>query len=207
MANASMEAAAAPSRHDSAAWVARVERGGVFESLHRGHVAVARRNGTVVAALGNPRALTYVRSAIKPVQAAAALCLTEGSGATLPPRGVAIACASHCGTGTQQAEVARVLQSAGLDANARAVRRPCPRTPPRSSRSPGVPAGWNGPDGPLGVAVKVLDGADRAAGAVAAAVLHSLGAPTPERLLTPLRLPDDRGEATLEVTGVVQLVM
>lgn len=41
-------------------------------------------------------------------------------------------------------------------------------------------AGFAGPDGPLGIAVKVADGGNRAAGVVAAALLTRLGARVPE---------------------------
>lgn len=318
---------------DTATWVARVVRGGVFESFHRGHVAVVGDDGKVVTALGNPRTLTYVRSAIKPLQAAAVLRLVHRTGKELSATSLAIACASHRGSVVQQGEVNRVLQAAGLDERSlqcppslpadpaalvtqagkasrlahncsgkhaafllaecvaggdlesylnhesvvqRAVRSEVAQATGEAPVGPAVDgcgapawrctvaglatafsrlasdddvygqirsamsthpgliggpdaadtvlmgsnrqivakhgaeavfaAGWNSPDGPLGIAVKILDGGDRAAGAVAAMVLHSLGATIPDNLLSPINLAGDSGGATLEVADVVQSI-
>jgi L-asparaginase II len=319
---------------ETATWVARIVRGGVFESLHCGHVVVADGDGAVVAALGNPRAAVYVRSAIKPLQAGASLSLIEAAGATLSDAAVAIASASHQGRAEQQAQVRDLLAIAGLDEHA----LQCPAVRPedldalvavrgRSSRlahncsgkhaaflvaqavaghdpstycSPdsavqravrdeiaiatseipsgpavdgcGAPAwrsslrglatgfarlagatgrhsrvgtamtnhpqllgardgvdvllmagdprivakrgaeavfaaGWRGPGGPLGVAVKVTDGSDRAAGAVVATVLHNLGASVPHEILSPIPLRHDTCGAVLEVTGEVAALL
>ena len=315
----------------AAEWLAHVRRGGVVESAHRGHVVVADAGGAVHSALGSSRATTFVRSAIKPLQAVAALRVALQAGGSFTAPGLAIACASHQGSEVQQEQAALLLSAAGLDEQA----LQCPASRPEdidalvaaggqprrlahncsgkhaaflyaqtvlgadparyldpashiqmavreqiadaTGQSPlgpaidgcGAPAwrctivglatafarlasrdglyaqvrssmlthpdligrpdaadtlllrstpavvakrgaeavfaaGWNGPDGPRGLAVKILDGGERAAAAVAAEVLRALGAPVPPSLLTPLTLADDRGGATLEVTGPIQ---
>ena len=315
----------------AAEWLALVRRGGVVESAHRGHVVVADAEGSVHSALGSPRATTFVRSAIKPVQAVAALHVALEVGGSFTPQGLAIASASHPGSQQQQEQAAILLASVGLDEQAlqcpaslpedieslilaggqprrlahncsgkhaaflyaqtlvgadparyldadspvqRAVRdhiadatgqtplgpaldgcgapawrcsiaglatafarlasrgglyaevrsamsthpeligrpdaadtillRSAPKIVAKRGAEAVFAAGWVGPAGPLGVAVKILDGGERAAAAVAAEVLHALGAAIPTGLLSPLTLTDDRGGATLEVTGPTQ---
>lgn len=65
-------------------------------------------------------------------------------------------------------------------------------------------AGWSGPQGPLGVAVKVADGAARAAAPTVAAVLGALGARVPDALAAPPVLGGGRLHGRLEVTPAVR---
>jgi len=51
------------------ALLANVTRGGSIESQHFGHVVVVDAEGRIVFALGEPRFVTYIRSAAKPFQA------------------------------------------------------------------------------------------------------------------------------------------
>jgi L-asparaginase II len=51
------------------ALLANVTRGGSVESQHFGHVVVVEAEGRIVFALGDPRFVTYIRSAAKPFQA------------------------------------------------------------------------------------------------------------------------------------------
>ena len=46
--------------------LARVGRGGLLESLHRGHLVQARPDGSIVRHLGDPDFPTFLRSAAKP---------------------------------------------------------------------------------------------------------------------------------------------
>jgi L-asparaginase II len=71
----------------------------VVESTHRGHVVVVGPGGEVVAGLGDPDRLTFVRSAVKAFQATACLeILDEHGGAdALTPADIAIGQASHGG--------------------------------------------------------------------------------------------------------------
>ena len=46
-----------------------VRRGGLTESRHRGHVVAVEPDGTIVAYLGAPETVTFLRSSAKPFQA------------------------------------------------------------------------------------------------------------------------------------------
>jgi L-asparaginase II len=84
------------------------------ESMHAGALAVARADGSLVAAIGDVAAPTFPRSAVKPLQALA----LAGSGAVerfgFGPREIAIACGSHGGTPRHVGVVAAMLERAGL---------------------------------------------------------------------------------------------
>ena len=72
-------------------------RGGVVESVHFGYVAVVDRGGRILKAAGDPYALTFTRSALKPLQALpfTAAGGIEHFGFSVPQ--VALMCASHSG--------------------------------------------------------------------------------------------------------------
>ena len=106
-----------------------VVRNGVLESVHRGHVVVCDADGRVLASLGDPGRLTYVRSAVKPFQALATLELLTAAGSALDDASLAIACASHDGTDDHQIEAARVLAEAELDEGALQCPPALPRDP------------------------------------------------------------------------------
>src|SRR5680860_566400 len=113
--------------------VATVWRDGVVESVHRGSVAVAAADGTILAALGDPARATYVRSAAKPFQALAMLELLAGAAVDVDARALAIACASHQGDDLQQIEAARLLALADLDESALRCPPALPAAQPRSA--------------------------------------------------------------------------
>jgi len=72
-------------------------RGGLVESVHYGAIAVADIQGRLVAAYGDPRSVTYLRSTAKPFQA---IPLVESGAAAaygFTPREIALVCASHLG--------------------------------------------------------------------------------------------------------------
>lgn len=95
-----------------------VSRGGSFESLHYGAIAVADRHGHPLAWYGDPNHCTYLRSSAKPIQA---IPLLERNGHDffhLTQAEIAITCASHTGT-YQHAETVRgILAKVGLDYHA-----------------------------------------------------------------------------------------
>ncbi|NNL30249.1 MAG: asparaginase, partial [Gemmatimonadetes bacterium] len=94
-----------------------VVRGGVVESRHSVHVAVVNADGALVAALGDPSALTYYRSAAKPMQA---LPLVEEGIADrfgLTSEEVALCCASHEGEARHVEGALAILAKAGVDAD------------------------------------------------------------------------------------------
>jgi L-asparaginase II len=84
-----------------------VRRRGTVESVHRVH-AVAVQDGKVVAAAGDPKLVTFVRSAAKPIQA---LPLARERG-DLEQRELAIASASHLADEAQLAAVRSLLEKA-----------------------------------------------------------------------------------------------
>ena len=85
-----------------------VRRGGVVEAVHRVH-AVAVRDGEVVAAVGDPERVQYLRSSLKPLQA---IPLVEAYD-DLTDAEVAIASASHRADPAQLAAVRMLLARAG----------------------------------------------------------------------------------------------
>ena len=95
---------------DGAEVVARVVRGGVVESAHRGHLVVLAPDGSVRLRRGDPGVTFFPRSALKLVQAVAMLrCGLDVDGELL-----ALACASHSGEPDHLAGVRRILAGAGL---------------------------------------------------------------------------------------------
>lgn len=95
-----------------------VWRGPLIESCHRGAVAVAKADGSVVLAVGDVAAPVFPRSAVKALQA---LALVESGAADrfgLGADELALACASHSGEPAHVEGVARMLAKAGLDASA-----------------------------------------------------------------------------------------
>ena len=108
---------ALPSSHSisspSQAPLAEVTRGGVVESVHAGSVAVVDRHGRLLYSAGDPEALTFTRSALKPLQA---LPFVAGGGVEqfgYAQHQVALLCASHSGEPRHVAAVGDMLQRAG----------------------------------------------------------------------------------------------
>src|SRR3954447_18226880 len=100
------------------ALLVEVTRGVVAESSHRGHVVAVEPDGRVVAYLGAPETVTYLRSASKPHQA---IPLVESGAADrfgFDEREIAIACGSHSGEPMHTETVARMLRKLGLDESA-----------------------------------------------------------------------------------------
>jgi len=89
----------------------RVIRSGVEESVHVGHVAVCDASGRLVASAGDPDHVAFVRSCMKPVQAAVSLRAIEED---LPDGLVAIMCASHNGEAVHLRAVRSLLRLGGL---------------------------------------------------------------------------------------------
>jgi L-asparaginase II len=96
---------------DHAAPLARVRRGDLVESVHLGHLAALDADGAPVLRVGDPDAVAYPRSALKPVQAVAMV----RAGLDLDGELLALAAASHSGEQAHLDGVRRVLAGAGLD--------------------------------------------------------------------------------------------
>lgn len=94
--------------------LAQVTRGGFVESRHVGSVVVLSPAGERVLELGNPEALVYARSALKPLQAIASM----NAGAELQGAQIALAAGSHTGSFEHMKVAQAVLEEAGLTADA-----------------------------------------------------------------------------------------
>jgi len=91
--------------------VAQTQRNGQVESQHFGAVVALNPDGSVAFSVGDPTSIVFPRSSIKPLQATA---MVE-AGLTLPPRLLALACASHDGRPEHLAAAREILATAGLD--------------------------------------------------------------------------------------------
>ena len=88
-------------------------RGNTAESVYRGHVAVVDASGATVAALGDPEAVTPLRSCAKPLQALPFVELAMDAVAATEAE-LALACASHNGEDEHVATARRLLARAGV---------------------------------------------------------------------------------------------
>ncbi len=94
--------------------LASIVRGNTVESIHRGHLIVLDGNGDTVVSVGDPRTITFFRSAAKPFQALP--CLTSGSADAFgfSEEEIALACSSHSGE-PRHARIAQLmLERCGL---------------------------------------------------------------------------------------------
>lgn len=98
---------AAEPRHEPLAFVMR---SGLVESVHYGSMVVLAPDGSVRLAIGDPDAVMYPRSAMKPVQASAMVRL----GLELPADLRALAASSHSGEAMHIDGVRRILDLHGL---------------------------------------------------------------------------------------------
>jgi L-asparaginase II len=93
-----------------AAPIADVVRNDVVESVHSGHVVALDSSGAVAGSLGDPGAVVFARSSLKPLQAVAML----RAGLDLDGELLALASASHSGEDFHLDGARRILAGAGL---------------------------------------------------------------------------------------------
>jgi L-asparaginase II len=89
-------------------------RGDTIESVHYGALAVVDPAGNLVASVGDPCAVTFLRSSAKPFQA---LPFIEAGGHThynLTQKEIALICASHSGTDQHLAVASQIQRRAGI---------------------------------------------------------------------------------------------
>ena len=91
-----------------------VKRGAITESRHRGHVVVVDPDGTLVASLGSPQNVTFLRSSAKPFQALPLLITGAADRFGFTDREVALACGSHNGEPIHTELAASMLRKIGL---------------------------------------------------------------------------------------------
>ena len=97
-----------------AAPLVRVERGGVEEAIHLGHLAVVDAGGRLHASLGDPGRVTYFRSCAKPFQAIGSLGAGIAARDELGTEHVAIMAASHNGEPRHVEIVRDLLRRTGI---------------------------------------------------------------------------------------------
>jgi L-asparaginase II len=91
-----------------------VTRGGITESRHRGHIVAVDAAGRIVAFLGAPETVTFLRSSAKPHQA---IPLVESGAADhfgFTEAEIALACASHSGEPLHTQLAAQMLKKIDL---------------------------------------------------------------------------------------------
>ncbi len=95
--------------------VAMVEvwRGGMLESLHRGHAVICDHSGAIILAWGDPEKTIFPRSACKMLQALPLVESGAAKAAALGSEQLALACASHNGALIHTAKVERWLAAIG----------------------------------------------------------------------------------------------
>lgn len=95
--------------------VVYVSRNGVTESAHYGNMAIVNADGRLLYKVGDPYAVTFMRSAAKPWQA---IDIVE-SGAYrkygFTPKQLAIMCSSHSGEEMHTKAVGEILQKIGME--------------------------------------------------------------------------------------------
>ncbi|MGH9944778.1 MAG: asparaginase, partial [Pyrinomonadaceae bacterium] len=102
----------------SPAPLVEVWRGLIVESRHRGHVVAVDGDGRVVARLGDPETVTFLRSSCKPHQAVPLVASGAAERFGLTDREIAVACGSHNGEALHEEAVASMLEKIGLGADA-----------------------------------------------------------------------------------------
>lgn len=95
-----------------------VRRGSITESRHRGHIAAVDADGQIVAHLGAPETVTYLRSSAKPHQAIPLIASGAADRFGFTEREIAVACASHNGEPIHTEAVANMLRKIGLEPSA-----------------------------------------------------------------------------------------
>jgi L-asparaginase II len=95
-----------------------VRRGSITESRHRGHIAAVDGDDQVVAHLGVPETLTYLRSSAKPFQSLPLVASGAADHFNFTEQEVAISCASHNGEPIHTETVAGMLRKIGLTESA-----------------------------------------------------------------------------------------
>ena len=97
-------------RLSTGARLVEVERTGVVESAHTGHVVVLDADGRIRFSAGDPKQVVFARSSLKPLQAVGMLA----AGAPLNGPETALAASSHSGSDQHRSLIAQTLQAAGL---------------------------------------------------------------------------------------------
>lgn len=106
------------SAHGTSAPLIEVWRGPIVESRHRGHIAAVTGEGKMVAALGAPDTVTFLRSSGKPFQALPLIISGAADRFGFTVSEIAIACGSHSGEPVHVETVRSMLRKIGVDESA-----------------------------------------------------------------------------------------
>jgi L-asparaginase II len=102
----------------AAASLVEVNRGPITESRHRGHIAAVDGRDRVVASLGSPDTVTYLRSSAKPFQAIPLITSGAADRFGFTEQEIALACASHSGEPVHVELARSMLKKIGLSPEA-----------------------------------------------------------------------------------------
>ena len=91
-----------------------VARGAITESRHRGHIIASEPDGEVVAFLGAPETVTFLRSSAKPHQAIPLIVSGAADHFGFNESEIALACGSHSGEPIHTEIAAGMLRKIGL---------------------------------------------------------------------------------------------
>jgi len=95
-----------------------VWRGPIVESRHRGHLTAVDGEGEIIAELGVPASVTYIRSSGKAFQAIPVITSGAANRFGFTEQEIAIACGSHSGESIHVDTVRSMLAKIGLDESA-----------------------------------------------------------------------------------------
>jgi L-asparaginase II len=95
----------------------RVMRGGVEESVHRGHIVEVDVGGSIVRSLGDPDKLVTLRSTVKPFGVVALLEAGGADAFELTPAEIAIMASSHSGEDMHVRTLQGMFRRAGISQN------------------------------------------------------------------------------------------
>ena len=91
-----------------------INRGTITETIHRGAIAVVNTKGNLQCAAGNPKLVTFMRSAAKPFQLLSTLESQAIKEFNLDPSEISVMCASHSGEDYHLTLVRQILKKIGL---------------------------------------------------------------------------------------------
>jgi len=92
-----------------------VTRGPIVENIHRGDIAVVARNGELLYYKGDPFKVTYIRSALKPIQTLNVFLSGADDKYHFSDEEISLMCASHYGQDIHRKVVDSILEKLGLD--------------------------------------------------------------------------------------------
>lgn len=105
--------------HPTSTYVPLVEatRGNLVESIHYGAAAVVDKHGNLIASIGDPNLVTYLRSSSKPFQVLPLIMQGGVEKFNLNEQEISIMCASHIGTDQHVEVITRIQERLHLSEN------------------------------------------------------------------------------------------